>query len=194
MRVLVGSFNPVKLAAVNKAVKELCERRPDLGLQFTPAEGIVVSSGVPEQPWELETWEGAFNRGLDCLPTVIKLPRTLILGIESGLFPGLGTGVYDQCVVYAYYEGRWRSGISSGFRLPADMAMLMEVHRGQDDKYTLDHAAKELGYTREERLGYNQGLIGLLSDGWVTREEQTYEAVRNALMALFYKEPTPFQI
>lgn len=195
MRILVGSVNPVKLAAVDRAVKELCERRPDLDLQFDTAEGVPAKSRVSEQPWELETWEGAFNRLEDSL-RVPKSLGALFIGIESGLFHGYTNQILvDQCVVVAYFNRKVGWGVSSGFQLRRDMTDLITTVKldGLRDGYTLDHAAKELGYTQEGRLGYSQGLIGLLSAGWVTREDQTYEAVRNALMSLFYQKPTPLE-
>ena len=74
MRVLVGSANPVKIAAVRDAF-EPC-------FPGAVVEGIEASSGVPAQPMGEETFTGAENRARTLLGTMPN--ATLALSFASG--------------------------------------------------------------------------------------------------------------
>jgi non-canonical (house-cleaning) NTP pyrophosphatase len=51
----------------------------------------------------------------------------------------------------------------------------------------LDAAVMESGYTTNKRIGYSQGLIGILSKGKVDRMSYTVPAVQMALISYINK-------
>lgn len=119
----------------------------------------------------------------------------LLVGIESGLFLLGGGGVspepaaMDFCVAYLQWQHKSAFGTSSGFMLPRSIREKFVSPEGsflvRDTPYTLDDAVKELGYTDNARVGHSIGIVGLLSDGRLSREDYTFEAVRNALIGMF---------
>lgn len=209
MHVVVASLNPTKIRAVGRAL----DQRPDLPFSRSQILGLTSTSGVPEQPTGAETARGAVNR-VQTLRAVgresyLRNDRpieewaadnadVLYIGIESGLFmlggdPEAGhefvpPQVMDYCVVFAMIGDQYAFGTSSGFALPDSLGSKF-AEGGQFnppvEKYTLDDAAKEVGLTANPRVGYDVGIVCLLSGGRLSREDYTFEAVRNALFGLF---------
>lgn len=182
MKVIVASENPVKVRAVGRAL----DQRPDLPYQRRSIVPLASVSSVPEQPSGPETAQGAVNR-VNHLRE--QHAADMYVGIESGLFlMRPGGPVMDFCVVYLWTPNGESFGTSSGFMLPLKVQtqFLDETGAFRPDlgSYTLDHALKDLGLTENPRLGYDIGLVGLLSEGRITREDYTFEAVRNALLGL----------
>jgi non-canonical (house-cleaning) NTP pyrophosphatase len=81
------------------------------------------------------------------------------------------------CVIY---DGtRFYRGVGPAFELPREVCRLV-VEEGCE----LDEAVHRAGLTRNERIGYAEGLIGILSGGAVTRADYMVPAVTMALVAL----------
>lgn len=192
MKVIVASANPSKIRAVGRAL----DQRPDLQFRRAHVIGIASKSDVPEQPMTMEeTARGAVNRVLNLLPGE---PDVMHIGIESGLFMLGGdtqtttfvpAQVMDFCVAYVLVGKRSAFGTSSGFALPTMLSHKFTGPAGAfarhpDGTYTLDDAAHEAGLSDQTRLGYDVGIVGLLSGGRLSREDYTLEAVRNALFGL----------
>ncbi len=168
MRISVGSKNPVKIAAV----KELL---PDYGWDATVIP-MDVSSEISDQPTTLEeTIQGAENRAKNAFVDV-----EYSVGIESGIMPcsQVPTGYLDMCACVIYDGKQFFHGISSLFEYPPKIIEL--IHQGRE----VSDAFHELGLANGERLGNQQGAIGLLTKGRVKRKEYTQQAIRTAFIRL----------
>ena len=178
----VGTRNKCKVTAV-RAVAAL---NPALsGATVIPYS---VHSGIPEQPLTLEiTRTGAINRARAAFTEAKNAGSSTVLavGIESGLFqPDGDTGrAFDVCVCMATEDGEsFNMGLSCAFEIPAK---LMEcVRQGMD----LAQACNACKITSDPHIGEHGGLIGILSNGRVTRQAYTEQALQMALLFLENRE------
>lgn len=176
MLISVGSINPTKVATVRITLGAYPELFED-----AQVEGVVVASSVSEQPLSMEEIiRGARHRARSSFR-----PRetTYSIGIENGLNPTpyVLSGYLDHCVC-SIYRGRQNEeiiGISSGFELPPHVVEYIIL-----EKVTIDVALHVLGLSEDARIGYKDGVIGLLSNGHVCCMEQIQQAIRNALFRL----------
>ena len=159
--VSVGSMNRVKVEAVRNVMERIYG-----DVRITP---VKVPSGVPDQPFEDETEQGAENRARAALGD-----HDLSVGIEAGVFEQ-HDGLYDIqkcCIIDS--DGRTSRGQGSGFRYPDEVADL--VRSG----HTVGDAFRAL-YGKSE-IGKNGGAIGMLSNGLLDRESLTEQAVMAAMI------------
>ncbi len=177
MNINVGSLNGPKLTAVREVV-ELC---PDL-FQNAIVTGIDVEHNLFGHPETLQkTVEGAMDRARkafrDCEYSI---------GLEGGLMvvPHTLCG-YMEVAVCAIYDGHeFYIGIGPAFEWPPLVTQM--ILRGEADGST---ASKNLGYTSHEKLGARPGgMIGVLTGGLTTRENQTKYSIISALVRLKNKE------
>ena len=169
MIVRVGSMNPVKLGAIREVMAGVFPEA-----EFVP---VAVPSEVPDQPLGLEeTLRGARNRARNAFADCF-----LSVALESGLVevPGSKTG-YMNLTACAIFDGReMYVGLGPAFELPADVTRLVV-----EDGLELDPAVRRAGLTDNERIGYAQGIIGILSGGRVTRMDYSRPAVSMALVGM----------
>jgi inosine/xanthosine triphosphatase len=167
--IMVGSMNPVKLGAIREV---MAARFPEA--EFQP---VAISSEVSDQPVGLEeTLRGAKNRAKNAFTDCF-----LSVALESGLVevPGSSTG-YMNLTACAIFDGReMYVGLGPAFELPPDVTRLV-VEEGLE----LDPAVRQAGLTDNERIGYAQGIIGILSGGRVTRMDYSRPAVSMALVRM----------
>lgn len=165
----VGSLNPVKLGAIREVMSV-----PFPQARFEP---VPAPSEVSDQPLGLEeTLRGAKNRARNAFADC-----TLSVALESGLIevPGSNTG-YMNLTACAIYDGReMYLGLGPAFELPPEVTRLV-VAEGLE----LDPAVRRAGLTENERIGYSQGIIGILSGGRVTRMDYSRPAVSMALVRM----------
>lgn len=172
MLVYVGSLNPVKLQAIREVFVQ-----PFPDAVFEP---VVVASGVSDQPIGLEeTLRGAKNRARAAWS--MSVGGHWGVALESGLVPVPETRTgYMNLTACAIFDGqRMAVGLGPAFELP-DAVTHLVVHEGLE----LDPAVRRAGLTDNARIGYSQGIIGILSQGRVTRMEYSKPAVSMALVAL----------
>jgi len=153
-RVVVGSVNPVKVAAV-EAVLSRCG--PGIVVR-----GIAVSSGVPDQPWgDDETRAGALARARVALAH--DLDAQLAVGLEGGVVRETD-GSVRTCAWAAVVDrhGTTCSGGSLAMALPPAVVALLEA--GME----LGHAMDEVANTIDTKHG--RGAVGLLTAGLITRQ------------------------
>jgi inosine/xanthosine triphosphatase len=158
MHVAVGSGNPVKVEAVERAC-------PDATVASVP-----VASGVAEQPDGLaETVAGAETRAERALEGY-----DLGVGIEGGVarLPALD-GLWLVMWAAATDGERWGRGGGPSLRLPDGIAARVD-------------AGAELGPVMDDVLGENdvarnQGAAGALTGGTLDREGALRAAVAGAL-------------
>ena len=153
-RVIVGSLNPVKIAAV-QAVLARCGRDITVG-------GIAVASGVPDQPWgDEDTRAGALARAQAALGC--DADAQLGVGLEGGVVRETD-GSVRTCAwaVVVDRRGMSCSGGSLAMALPPAVVALLEAG------VELGHAMDEVARTVNTKHG--QGAVGLLTAGLITRQ------------------------
>jgi inosine/xanthosine triphosphatase len=167
MRIAVGSLNPVKIKAAENV----------FGRVFGPtvAEGKDVGSGVPSQPFGMDTVQGAINRA----KAAFSKDYDYGVGIEAGLFEVQG---YMLDLQYcAVYDGSWLTlGCGSGFEYPP--TVLNEVLAGKEVGEVMSRVAGV------DDLGKKSGAIGFLSKGMLDRTALTEQGVFMALIPRINKE------
>lgn len=164
--VVVGSTNPVKIAAV-KAVLERAG-------SSARVDGIGVASGVRDQPFgDAETIRGATQRARAALDTV---GADLAVGLEGGVVEE--GGVMRTCAWASVVgrDGRVGVGGSLAMTLPARVAAL--VRQGVE----LGHAMDRVTGGHDTKHG--AGAVGILTAGLVDRQ-RAYEALVAYALAPF---------
>jgi inosine/xanthosine triphosphatase len=165
--IVVGSVNPVKVEAVRTVMEKIFGN-----VRITAVE---VDTGVPEQPFEEQTREGAVNRAKGALGM-----HDLSVGIEAGVFE-TEDGLYDyQYCAVLDRDGKITIGTGMGFRYPDKISDL--VRKG----YTVGHAVHEI--YGDSEIGKKQGAIGLLSKGLVDRKSLTEQSLSAAMVPRLWDE------
>lgn len=171
MRIGVGSTNPVKVQAVRELALVY-----DL-LRDADIISFDVASQVSDQPKSIgETVQGAKNRAKAAFEGC-----DLGFGLESGFIevPGTQTDMLD-CGVCAIYNGKcYAIGISPAFECPPRVMGLV-----RKKGYDLNQAFFEAGLTTNPRIGSDEGAVGLLTKGRVTRLHYTKLSIMMAMIQL----------
>lgn len=167
----VGSKNPIKIACVLEAAREYWPG--------AKAIGVAAESGVSNQPiTDHETFTGALNRArlaLDHTPAA-----DFGVGVEGGIVEdedGMWTYAW---VVLVDREGTVGKGQSGRFELPPGVIAL--IRSGME----LGHADDQ--FFGRENSKQNEGAIGILSDGRITRPGLYKPAVTFALLRFLHPE------
>jgi len=152
MHVAVGSRNPVKIAATERALDGRFEAR---------VEAVGVDSGVSEQPrGHEETIAGAETRARRALS---RLDAGLGVGIEGGVATFDGTDELFLVMWAAVTDGeRGGRGAGPSLRLPESVAAPV------GDGAELGPVVDDLLDTHD--VARNQGAAGVLTDGLIDRE------------------------
>jgi inosine/xanthosine triphosphatase len=179
MYLFVGSTNPVKTNAVTVAASETWSDCTVLGFE--------TKSGVSEQPrTDEETRTGAQNRaraalesGLEKIP-VYEAKESLThlgIGLEGGVTE-LADGMYSTvwvCVVDS--QGTMTEANGARFKVPEKIANLIRE-------------GKEMGpivaqLSGEKDVRSKQGMIGIITNGFVDRTEE-YTGITKMALGLWY--------
>lgn len=165
--VAVGSENPVKVEAVRAALLRLYPEGAEV-------RGFAVETGVPEQPFEEATWEGARTRARKALAAWPE--ADFGIGVEAGLFqvPATGGLLDVQACVVLDRAGRLTYGQGPGFAYPA--AAQDELRKGA----SVGEVLAELSGVPD--IGRKMGAVGWLSRGHLTRTALTEPAVLMAFL------------
>ncbi|HVO28876.1 MAG TPA: inosine/xanthosine triphosphatase [Candidatus Paceibacterota bacterium] len=170
MNINIGSKNRAKIEALEEILKEY----PHLAAAHVIS--VETNSGIADQPKSLEeTMQGAINRAKgawnDC---------DYSIGLESGLMhvPLSKTGYMDVCVC-AIYDGKdFHFGLSSAWEFPNKKVLDYMLNEGLD----MSQAINKAGMTTNPKIGSEEGAIGILTKGRLTRKAYTTEALRTALI------------
>lgn len=159
MRVAVGSTNPVKVEATERALAPLAP---------TAVVPVAVESGVSDQPMgHGETRSGSRRRA----------ERALAVE-EADLGIGIEGGVHDRdglfLIMWATVTDGTRTGAGSGpsLALPADIAA--RVRAGEELGPVMDDVLDTEG------VKHGQGAAGALTEGHLTRSDALTAAVTAA--------------
>lgn len=190
----VGSTSPPKL----RAVRECQAEWPEISGEVV---GYAVDSDVNEQPSSLrETVRGAFNRAAAAWEMAPKESRFLAVGLESGLMNSLGYDAADQlmlnrayglkgiqnimerqvldvCACVLFDGTRAVLGLSSAWAVPVASVEIMIRER-----VDMNAAFKRLGLTEKDKVGSEEGAIGVVSGGRIHRVAYTRQAIEMALV------------
>jgi inosine/xanthosine triphosphatase len=173
MYIFVGSTNPIKINAVKRAVAE----------HWPTAEihEFEIDSGVSVQPMgDKETRQGAENRARAVLlkgqTEFSDVKEVLGLGLEGGVFEH--NGELWSTVWAAVIDTQGNTFVANGarFRLPKQISDLIK-------------AGGELGpvvakISGIEDVRKKQGMIGLVTQNFVTREEE-YASIAKLAIGLW---------
>lgn len=164
-RVVVGSTNPVKVAAL-RAVLARCA--PDANVA-----GIAVASGVPDQPWgDDETRAGAITRARAALD--VNAHAELGVGLEGGVVRE-ADGSVRTCAWAAVVDRTGFASTGGSLVLPLPPAVAALLHEGLELGHAMDVLAKTSG------TKHGSGAVGLLTAGLIDRQAAYETLVTYAL-------------
>ncbi len=171
MKVGVGSKNRTKVAAVAQVLQEypLCS-----GAEVVPMDVVVETFGHPKNIEE--TVNGAIERAKQA-----QAGNDLGIGIEGGLMavPHSKSGHMEVAVCAVYDGSQIHLGLSPAFEWPAK-AIDAILNQGLDGS----QAMKAAGLTDAEKIGENEGVIGLLTKGRIDCTAYNKLAIQMALTHL----------
>lgn len=166
-KALVGSTNPVKIAAVREALAHC--------FGAVEVEGIEVASGVAGQPIGEETFTGAENRAwaLAELNRARGLDAQLFVGVEGGVAQAHGHCFGFGVICVLDERGRLGFGVSPQFQTPPDMTA--DLLGGAEMGDLVD------ALTGQRNTRQAGGAVGYLTGGRVDRRTLI---AQGAMMAL----------
>ncbi|MCU0642112.1 MAG: DUF84 family protein [archaeon] len=176
-QIAVASGNNVKFRAVSGIFMER------LGVMAHRFEQVRVKTGVSEQPKSLdEIATGAQTRARNAFGAGKYF---LAVGIENGIFPveSCSSGYLERAECAIYDGERFYTGHSSAFEVPRKIVRLI-LEKG----YDMNQAVLELGLTDKQKLGREEGIIGVLTNGRIDRTKQAMQAVEMALVPYLHRE------
>jgi inosine/xanthosine triphosphatase len=165
-RVVVGSTNPVKIAAVRAVIARAGSA--------ARVEGLGVASGVSAQPFgDAETIRGATQRARAALEVS---GAELAVGLEGGVVDEDGSMRTCAWAAVVDRDGRVGVGGSLAMTLPSRVAAM--VRAGVE----LGHAMDRVTGGRDTKQA--AGAVGILTAGLVDRQ-RAYEALVTYALAPF---------
>jgi inosine/xanthosine triphosphatase len=160
--ICVGSGNPAKLQPVREVAQKLFDA--------VEVEGVEIPSGVSPQPKsDEETLRGALARAQGAL---LSGEADYGVGIEGGI-ANLG-GMWFGFTWVVVLDRRGRAGIACSARFALPPAVADGIAAGGEMSNVVD------GLVGTECIGRKEGLMGLLSDGHVTRSDGIVQALHFA--------------
>jgi inosine/xanthosine triphosphatase len=163
-RVLVGSTNPVKIAAVRAVLARVAPH--------AVVEGVAVPSGVPDQPFgDEETQAGARQRA--------RLAReagqgTLGIGLEGGVV-SLASGGLRSCAWAVALDASGQEGVGGSLAMPLPEEVARRIRAGEELGYAMDAVAQTVG------TKHGRGAVGILTAGLIDRQAAYEPLVTYAL-------------
>jgi inosine/xanthosine triphosphatase len=163
--IVVGSGNPVKLAAVRAVVERTwptCE-----------VSALSVESGVPAQPFgDDETIQGARTRARGVLESVPS--ADLAVGLEGGVVIERD-GSMRTCAWAVAIDRRGTEGVGGSLAMPLPTAVAERLRRGEELGYAMDAVANTHG------TKHGRGAVGILTAGLIDRQRAYEPLVTYAL-------------
>ncbi len=150
-RIVVGSSNPVKLAAVRAVLTRVAELSSGATYDIHALE---VDSGVPAQPiGDEETQRGARNRACAALQAT---DAELAVGLEGGVI-ALGEGRMRTCAWAVVVDRAGREGMGGSLSMPLPRAVAERIDAGEELGYAMDAVAQAVG------TKHGRGAVGILT-------------------------------
>ena len=176
--IAIGSNADYKRNAVEKVFGELMEGSFNI-------HTVDVESGVPQTPWDNDTFNGSRNR---CDATALIYPDAkYVVGLESGLVLRYGC-VYEETWCHIRNNlSVYGRGVSSGLRLPDYISNEMKTFNETHD-VVMEKIRKRLRDKSKSKTHDTKDTWSTYSGGLISRQVSLQEAVRNALIELLYEE------
>lgn len=153
MLVIVGSVNPIKVAATEAVLARLY----GAGVQV---RGVDVVSGVSAQPWgDEETQQGALNRALSARESE---GAHLGVGLEGGVLE-INAQLYTNAWC-AVSRDDGVTGLAGGANMCLPPRVAQALRAGGELGVAIDHL------TGERNTKHKGGAIGALTCGWLSRQ------------------------
>lgn len=168
MKFAVGSASERKINTARKIISEHLTQEFEI-------VGSTAKSGVPETPWDKQTYDGAKNRASAAKAAISDADYAI--GLESGLINRYGN-VYEEawcCVIDK--NGKEFFGFSSGLKVPDYILNKM-------NESNLEHNQAMTILERQHNL-LNADTWGTYSGNKILREISLEEALRNTLIQVF---------
>jgi inosine/xanthosine triphosphatase len=165
MKTVVGSKNPVKIAAARNVLRRVYG-------DDVAVESMDVKSGVSHQPWgSEETLRGALHRARAAQSTS---NATLGVGFEGGLLEVSGRVFTSAWCAVARDDGV--VGIAGGENVLLPPSVAADVRAGAELGPAMD------ALTGLHNTKHGDGAIGILTDGYLSRQ-MAYEHLLTLALA-----------
>ena len=177
-QVAVGSRNPVKVDAARTVLGRIA---PGAAIA-----GVVVPSGVPDQPWgDEQTIAGALARARLALGHALAhggatADAALGVGIEGGVVDDGERGL-RTCAWAAIVDFEGRIGIGGSLAMPLPPPIAALVRTGMELGHAMDEVSRASGTKR------GPGAVGILTGGLMDRQ-QAYETLVVYAAARFIRD------
>ncbi len=174
VKIVVGSNNPVKINAVRDAFSHY--------FSDVEVESFPVESGVHDQPLGEDTFKGAENRAKRIYQAFKdgKINADFFVGIEGGAGKVYGKVLSFAVACIMNKDGEFSFGVSPAHELP--QAIASRIMDGEE----LGVVMGEI--TGESDIKYNQGTVGKLTRGVISRKSFCEAATIMALVPFLNKE------
>ena len=169
MRFVIGSMSKRKIEVAEKVIRQLF-----LDDQGIMVEGYGAVSGVPETPYDMQTYVGAQNRARDA--RVHAPGADYYIGLESGLTERYGHIYEEAWSVVLTAEGKEYAGYSSGLKVPDYVLQKMDTLKMKHNEV--------MAILEQEHGKLPNDTWGNYSGGILIREVSLEEAIRNALIQI----------
>lgn len=167
MKIIIGSVSDRKIKTVEKVTKQLLTSSNDLNVC-----GHAANSGVPNTPYDEQTYTGARNRAKESQLGAGE--ADYYIGLESGLVKRYGH-LYEEawsCIINK--AGQEFFGYSSGLKVPDYILNKM-------NECEMEHC--DVMEKLEEEFGkLPNDTWGTYSGGLILRDISLEEAIRNAFI------------
>lgn len=167
IKAAIASKNPAKVKAAEAVLEKL-----DIVYDLAQAD---VESGVSAQPLSLaETRQGAINRSKSALSGTLDLA----IGLEGGVYELEGQMYLCNWGALATSEGQLYTAAGAQIPLPDEIAG--KLRAGQELGPVMDDYANETG------VRHHKGAVGILTAGFVNRDEM-FEHIVSLLVGQYVR-------
>jgi inosine/xanthosine triphosphatase len=180
--IFVGSTNPVKIKATHEAARQ---QWPDVEVV-----GMAIKSGISEQPLsDEETRQGALQRAQAALDSGLAsyvsnnstakkdVVKMLGLGLEGGVFE-YGDQLWNTVwAVVVDQEGK--IAVANGARFSLPQVIANKIRQGEEMGPVMESLVGEMD------IRSKQGMIGILTQGFITRTQE-YASIAKMALGLWY--------
>lgn len=166
MKFIIGSASERKIKIAEEIIQELFKGEEII------VEGYSANSGMPETPYDRQTFDGARNRALDSQSHVDG--ANYYIGLESGLVERYGHMYEEAWAAVINSDNKEFFGYSSGLKVPDYVLRKMtELKMEHCDAMTI---------IEDEHGKLPNDTWGTYSGGLIARAVSLKESLRNALI------------
>lgn len=169
MKFIVGSTSKRKIQTVENVIKQYFKDVP------FEVIGNSADSGVPETPFDKETFDGSRNRALNAKQNISN--GNYYIGLESGLVERYGHIYEEAWTTIITNDSKEYFGFSSGLKVPDFILQKME-------KLKMQHGDIMALLEKEFNKVPDNDTWGTYSGGAILREVSLEESLRNALIQI----------